>query len=236
MKNIKFFLDFDGTITQNDVVDMILERFADSEWKTIEKLWAEGKIGSRECLSRQMALVKASWSDVKTCLDKIELDPYFVPFMKQCEESSVSVTIVSDGFDKVIYSILDRALVEFPAIRKAAPIFANHLTWFGGNVPGVSFSKAKACEHGCANCKPEIIKNLKQSQDTVVFVGDGLSDRFAAKSANVVFAKNKLFQFCVEGGIACKKYSNFKTIQDWLKDNMLPSKEKYSIPTRSVST
>ena len=58
---IKFFVDFDGTITKKDVVDMILERFADPSWKTVEKDWTEGKIGSRECLTKQLALVSASF-------------------------------------------------------------------------------------------------------------------------------------------------------------------------------
>jgi 2-hydroxy-3-keto-5-methylthiopentenyl-1-phosphate phosphatase len=35
MGPIRFFLDFDGTIAQNDVVDLILERFADKGWKKI---------------------------------------------------------------------------------------------------------------------------------------------------------------------------------------------------------
>ena len=59
VKGIKFFIDFDGTITLEDVVDRVLDRFASGEWKKVEREWVEGKIGSRECLSRQMSLVSA---------------------------------------------------------------------------------------------------------------------------------------------------------------------------------
>ena len=52
VKRIKFFIDFDGTITLEDVVDRVLDRFASGEWKKVEREWVEGKIGSRECLSR----------------------------------------------------------------------------------------------------------------------------------------------------------------------------------------
>ena len=50
--------DFDGTVTRTDAVDNILERFADPSWEAIEDEWLSGKIGSRECLGRQLALVK----------------------------------------------------------------------------------------------------------------------------------------------------------------------------------
>ena len=30
-RKVRFFVDFDGTITENDVVDLILERFAEPE-------------------------------------------------------------------------------------------------------------------------------------------------------------------------------------------------------------
>ena len=59
MRTLHFFLDFDGTIATSDVVDMVLEKFADKKWRDIEKEWQSGKIGSRECLTRQIELLKA---------------------------------------------------------------------------------------------------------------------------------------------------------------------------------
>ncbi len=46
--------DFDGTITLKDSTDLLLDRFADPAWLDIEKEWLLGKIGSRECLERQL--------------------------------------------------------------------------------------------------------------------------------------------------------------------------------------
>src|SRR5947208_12784471 len=53
------FCDFDGTITQVDVTDAILERLADPQWRDLERAWVRGEIGSRERLARQMAVVPA---------------------------------------------------------------------------------------------------------------------------------------------------------------------------------
>ena len=135
----QFFIDFDGTITRSDVVDMILERFASPEWKKVEAEWAAGKIGSRECLSRQMALVSMKEADLKSILKDVEVDPHFASFMKRAAEFNVPVTIVSDGFFSVIREV----------VKGKVPIYANDIKFSGKKVSMV-FPKGEACEHGCA--------------------------------------------------------------------------------------
>ena len=58
--NHHVFVDFDGTIAPVDTTDLLLERFADPAWHRIEEEWKAGRIGSRECLVRQIDLVRAS--------------------------------------------------------------------------------------------------------------------------------------------------------------------------------
>ena len=57
-------VDFDGTVVLQDTTDLILERFADPAWRIIETAWIEGRIGSRECLSQQIDLVRASEAEL----------------------------------------------------------------------------------------------------------------------------------------------------------------------------
>src|SRR5262249_6907381 len=62
------FLDFDGTITRRDATDAILEAYADPRWLQLEEAWKHGRIGSRECLTAQMALVRASREEIDALL------------------------------------------------------------------------------------------------------------------------------------------------------------------------
>src|SRR3989338_9076748 len=107
---VRFFVDFDGTVTTTDVVDLMLERFAAKEWRSVEKDWSEGKIGSRECLSKQIALLHASREDLRKLSLEIQVDPYFQEFLKTAASFSGPVTVVSDGFDVMIHEILQRQL------------------------------------------------------------------------------------------------------------------------------
>ena len=218
MRTIHFFLDFDGTITTADVVDVVLNKFADPKWKQIEQEWVSGKIGSRECLAKQIGLVKATPDELSALVSKVSVDPYFVPFLQIAEQLGVLVTIVSDGFDLLIEHILKKNLDLSSGYLRALPIFSNRLERKGQGFEAV-FPFDAGCEHGCANCKAALIKRLTSPDDQVLFVGDGLSDRYAAESAHVTFAKGKLLDYCRGKNLDCIPYENFKKIGEWLADN-----------------
>lgn len=223
MNPIRFFIDFDGTITKNDVVDMILERFGLSQWTQVEKLWLEGQIGSRECLARQMDLVSAADKEFKGLLDEVEVDPHFIHFLKRARDLNIPVAVVSDGFDVVIDHILKRSFGEFHGLLGELPVYSNTLKRNHRSFKAV-FPEGPLCEHACANCKERVIDNLRGADEKVIFIGDGMSDRFAAKTADLTFAKGKLLKFCRENDIEHKEYSSFKEIDEWLvkEDVMRP--------------
>lgn len=214
MKKIHFFLDFDGTITTVDVVDALLENFASGEWKQIEKRWIKGGIGSRECLERQMELVSANEAKVSDLLSTVRLDPGFAGFLEKAAGLGVPVTVVSDGFRWVIEKVFQANLNGASNFLKDVPIFANDLVW-NGAVPRAVFSAAP-CEHGCANCKAAVIRQLRLGGEKVVFVGDGLSDRYAAQASDLTFAKGKLLDWCRGKKILHQPYLTFQDIERWL--------------------
>ena len=217
MRNIHFFLDFDGTISTGDVVDLVLERFADKRWKDVEKEWAEGQIGSRECLRRQIELVKASPEDLQKLVSHVRLDPHFLAFLKKAEDLGVLVTIVSDGFDLLIEQVLRQNVHDRQWIVKGIPIFSNKLRKTGKGFEAVF--PTDPCEHGCANCKAAVMRKLVAVDDNVFFVGDGWSDRFAAEKAHLTFAKGRLLAFCRDNGLENIEYVDFGKITQWLDDN-----------------
>lgn len=102
------FLDFDGTISKRDVIDRILEEFADSRWLDAEEKWLNGEIGSRECLEKQFSFVRAAPAELDEFLDTLELDEGFAPLLDVCREANLDVHIVSDGFDYYIRRLLEK--------------------------------------------------------------------------------------------------------------------------------
>jgi 2,3-diketo-5-methylthio-1-phosphopentane phosphatase len=206
------FTDFDGTITQLDVTDEILAQLAHPSWREVEQEWTRGLIGSRECLARQMALVDASAEELHALIDAVPIDPTFAAFYHFTRKRGIPLYVLSEGFDYWIERILKRAGVNGP-VRNGTHIFSSALRLEGRRlIPSFPHS-THPCEHGCATCKAALIRRLGRGMHPVIFVGDGLSDRFAVEEADVVFAKRQLLAYCREHGKACYPFQTFAEVE-----------------------
>jgi len=215
------FCDFDGTITQVDVTDQILSQFAHPSWQEIEQEWVRGVIGSRECLERQLALVDASTDELDALIDAVLVDPGFPSFYGFLTRRAIPLYVVSDGFDYVIRRVLRRAGVDGD-LRNGQHIFSSALRVEGRRLL-LSFPQSPTpCTHGCATCKADIIARVAPGQRRVIFIGDGLSDRFALERAGLVFAKRQLLAYCREKGIACHSFETFRDIEGMLEGEWGP--------------
>jgi 2-hydroxy-3-keto-5-methylthiopentenyl-1-phosphate phosphatase len=206
------FSDFDGTITQTDVTDQILNELAHPSWREVEQEWVRGAIGSRECLERQLALVDATRKELDSLIDSVPLDPHFAGFVRFVEEQRIPFYVVSDGFDYVIRRVLRRSGVN-GHLRNGTHLFASSLRVEGRHLTPLFPHSDPPCEHGCATCKPLIMRQAGAGHDPIIFIGDGLSDRFAVEAANLVFAKRQLLAYCHEKQIDSIGFDTFKDIQ-----------------------
>jgi 2-hydroxy-3-keto-5-methylthiopentenyl-1-phosphate phosphatase len=216
------FLDFDGTITRRDATDAILEAYADPQWLRIEEEWKTGRLSSRACLTAQMALVTATQEEIDSLLDAIEIDSGFVALLHTCSAHGVPVHIVSDGFDYCIQRILSRPSLRLAPYLEGVQIVSSHLEPDGRRWIVGFRSFGQSCVHGCATCKPATMELLNTNGGPVIFVGDGLSDRYAVAHADLVFAKDTLAAYCDRQAISYTPYNNLATIA-WRLDRLLQS-------------
>jgi 2,3-diketo-5-methylthio-1-phosphopentane phosphatase len=209
------FTDFDGTITQLDVTDVLLAQLAHPSWQEVEQAWTRGAIGSRECLEQQIALVDTSAEEFHALIDGVPIDPTFAAFYRFTRQRGIPLYILSEGFDYWIERILKRAGVNGP-VRNGTHMFSSALRLEGRRLIPSFPHAAPPCEHGCATCKAALIRRLGKGKHPVIFVGDGLSDRFAVDEANVVFAKRQLLAYCHEHGKVCHPFETFAEVEQAL--------------------
>jgi len=221
-KGAVVFCDFDGTISQLDATDQILTLLAHPSWREIEQQWMQGLIGSRECLERQIALVNAPVEELNAVIDTVAIDPAFSAFCKFARKRQIPVYILSDGFDYVIGRILKRAGLE-RQFRSGAKLFASGLRIDGRRLEPSFPHAPEPCAHGCATCKAALIERLRDGRQPVIFVGDGMSDRFAVEAADVVFAKRHLLAHCRESGIPCHAFETFKDVHEVIEKMLHPA-------------
>ena len=181
--NCHVFVDFDGTIAPVDTTDLLLERFADPGWQDIEEEWKSGKIGSRECMVRQIDLVRATPAAMDDFVSRIDIDPGFPDFVGLCRQQGYPTTVVSDGLDRTVSAVLKRAGLDLP-------IYANHLAWAGDDRWRLTFPNSRSdCRALSGNCKCQFAEAAVGH--VRILVGDGRSDYCVAERSDLVLADRK---------------------------------------------
>jgi 2-hydroxy-3-keto-5-methylthiopentenyl-1-phosphate phosphatase len=209
--------DFDGTISQVDVTDSLLERFGQPGWEDLEAAWERGDIGSRECMRGQIGLLDMSESELIAHLDTIAIDPHFVGFVRAAQSMGLPVEVISDGMDRVIHAILQRhGLGDLK-------VSANHLVQTGDRRWALEspFSKA-ACTRASGTCKCACLATHHEDGAAVLFVGDSTSDFCVSGKADFVFAKSRLIDYCEAEGIAFLPIADFGVALERLADVIEP--------------
>ena len=216
--------DFDGTISLQDATDVVLERFARSGWLALEAEWKTNRIGSRECMGGQVALLDAERGELDACIDNVDLDASFPQFVTEAQAAGHHLVIVSDGIDHTIRRCLTRM-----GLAQRVPIVSNRLHGSGPRDWRLSFPHSSSqCRRDSGTCKCAVAKWMSPRQPTLL-IGDGASDFCVAGMVDLVFAKGRLIDHCLVNGIAHHPIDDFSdalrllvTLQQTDGDVVLP--------------
>ena len=144
-------------------------------------------------------------------LDTFTLTDGFVETVEYCRANGIPLTILSDGFDYYIEYLLARHGITGVEYR------ANHLIFANGSLAVEFPFEAMGCGR-CGNCKRWHMETGAVDGETIVYVGDGYSDRYAVRKAHVVFARGDLIDYCNKHGIAFTSFSDFFDILKYLEN------------------
>ena len=214
--------DFDGTITRADVGEAILEAFAPAEWGAVKEMHRARKVGTRESIVRQFALVRAREEDAFAIaiqrglpemlrfVDRIaELDDTFLEFVTFCRQNGLLLEIVSEGLDLYIGHLLRKWNVDLP-------VRTNHVVLDAGRVR-IEYPWADATCTLCRTCKLLRLFQLRTEGYRIAYVGDGPSDLCPAIEADLVFAKGELATLCEQEAIAYWSFDRFADVRRHLR-------------------
>jgi 2-hydroxy-3-keto-5-methylthiopentenyl-1-phosphate phosphatase len=205
---LAFLCDFDGTVAPADVGRQFFERFASDRRAPLDDLearWRSGELGHRELSEAQSALIRCGETDALAFVSGFALDPHFAPFVRVVRSRGHEVCVVSEGFDFYIGRLLEReGLADVAA-------YSNRLRFDGDRVSPEFPYAARSCGR-CGNCKAAHVRDWRAKGYGTVLVGDGLSDRCAAREADVVIARDALLAWCASEGRAARAFSSFADV------------------------
>jgi 2,3-diketo-5-methylthio-1-phosphopentane phosphatase len=198
-------VDFDGTVTQEDLLDEIASRFGDPVvYRQVEDGLDEGRMPLREVITREFEPVRKPLEEIVDWeLENVHIRPGFRELVELAAERGWRFVIVSSGFHELIEPILEheRVQVELHANRVDPRPEGWKVLW----------QYDESCEACGESCKRSIVKRFGADGE-IVYVGDGYSDRCAAEASHRVFATKGLARYLDERGVPYEGFDDFHDV------------------------
>lgn len=202
-------LDFDGTVTMEDAAEAMLAEYADPSWLEIDASYARGEIGVEEMMNRQFELVHASRIElVDFVLRRAVIRPCFREFAEWAADRRIEVVLLSAGLDFYIEAVFEREGIG----RYFGRSFYLR-TEFGQAGIRCRMPSLKHRLEPLADYKRAVVEELREEGRSIAYAGDGHTDRLAAESADLVFARRRLLEHCQTVGVSHVPFEDFQAVR-----------------------
>jgi 2-hydroxy-3-keto-5-methylthiopentenyl-1-phosphate phosphatase len=180
--------DFDGTLTEGDVSFLILDRFAEGDWRGVLREYQAGQISVGDFNNRAFAMVKKDRATLERLVrNEARLRPGLPELVEYCRSSDIAMTVVSNGLDFYIQTLLGHNGFGHIKIAAARTLFTPHGLDARYYSPGGQelLNEFKAC----------YTREFKAQGYRVFYAGNGPSDIPASRLAEHTFAIESLLDY-----------------------------------------
>jgi 2-hydroxy-3-keto-5-methylthiopentenyl-1-phosphate phosphatase len=205
-------LDFDGTVTEEDVSFLLLDTYVGAKWREHLKEYTAGRIPVGTFNKKVFGMMKVSrraMTDLVLNSDRVKIRLGFREYLEFCTQKDIKNVIVSNGLIFYIEAILKKIglnNVEIYAARNSFSPRGMKVAYIGpdGTEMEVGFKEAYT----------DLLQ--KRGYD-VIYIGNGASDIFSARKAKHVFAVDELLERCHRENVTCIPFKDFYDIINGLK-------------------
>jgi 2-hydroxy-3-keto-5-methylthiopentenyl-1-phosphate phosphatase len=192
-------LDWDGTVTERDTLDLVLSRFGDAGiHERAEAELERGTMTLNDVIAAEFATVTAPLDEVVAyVVAEARVRPGFAELVRARHP-----LVVSSGFHELIEPVLEREGVLGEVELRANRVEAQRDGW------RVSFRVDRLCPVCGEACK----RGDLPDDGEVVYAGDGHSDYCAALAADRVFATGSLARYLDERGVPYEPLTDFRAL------------------------
>lgn len=210
--------DFDGTITTEDVTNLMLDHFTGKGWRdeVLPHYWA-GEFNHFDLMGKLYATLKQKEPELLAVSRTIQFRSGFEEFVKYCRTKGHDLSVVSGGLDFYIRSLLPADIPFYSYRGEYDPTGSQWLVrlpeWPEVNLAGGEDFKVRVLQE---------LKRQHPQDHPVVFIGDGRNDGPVAAAADLTFALrgSRLAEICAARGQKYFTFENFAEIRAILEDSV----------------
>ena len=195
-RRFRVVLDWDGTVTERDTLDLVLQEFGDKAiYERVEAELEDGRMTLNEVIEQEFQTVTAPLDEVVPwLLDRVRIRPGFAELARAHRP-----LIVSSGFRELIEPVLEQEGLLDQVELRANRVEARPDGW------RAHFRVAAPCEVCGEPCKRFDLPSGAE----VVYAGDGHSDHCVSLAADRVFAADGLARWLDERGVPYLPLTDF---------------------------
>lgn len=204
------FSDFDGTITNNDLLDIVVDHyFGEEKRKGVDQKVLNGELEHDKSLELIFADVKCDLDNAYDLIDKKSnnsvIDQHFKPFYQYCIDNRIDIYILSGGFKILITHYLPYVSPDI--------IFSNDVVIDKDNQWYPTFISKSGLD------KVSFIKKLNTDNKKVIYIGDGTSDVHVIDHVDILLTKKSsiLESYCIKNNIKHISFDNFDCVIEYIK-------------------
>ena len=197
-------IDFDGTVTEEDVSFLLLDTYVGGAWRQYLEDYTSGDITVGAFNKKVFGMMK---TDKKTMTDfvlnspLVKVRPGFKELIDFCRKKKLKIVIVSNGLTFYIEAILKSLGISGLELHAAENVF------FPGGVD-VRYVGPDGAEVE-AGFKEAYTAELCRKGYDVIYIGNGTSDIHPARLAMHVFATEDLLKRCQQEKLKHYAFKDF---------------------------
>jgi 2-hydroxy-3-keto-5-methylthiopentenyl-1-phosphate phosphatase len=197
-------IDFDGTVTVEDVSFLLLDTYVGSVWREHLKEYSSGKIPVGAFNKKVFGMMKAdrkTMTEMVLSSERVKIRPGFRECLEYCAAKGCKIVIVSNGLLFYIEAILKSLGVN------GLEIYAAQNEFYPGGVKVAYIGPdGTELEAGFKEAHTEML--VKKGYD-VIYMGNGDSDIYPSRRAKHVFATDQLLKRCQTEKLECFPFKDF---------------------------
>ena len=216
MNSILIQTDFDNTITEGNVSELIHDEFGPDDWPGINKKYKRDLITVEESNIYSFKHLNTKKTDLDNFVDKnVKFREGFLEFYNYVKKNSLDFKIVSSGVDFYIYSALsslgiDPGSVEIISGQSSFNSEGINVQYFDPGNLNIS-----------ANFKDTYTKLHKKMYSKIIYFGDSYTDLNSATISDVIFATDKLQSYFEKENIDHFSFKNYFEVLEIFKEQNL---------------
>jgi 2-hydroxy-3-keto-5-methylthiopentenyl-1-phosphate phosphatase len=195
----RLVLDWDGTVVEEDILVIALERFGDQEvFDRVDPLFERGAASWVEAMELEVGTLRTSLEEANAWIaEHVRIRPGFHELVERYD-----TMILSGNLEELIRPVLATEGLDLEIVANGVEPRADG--W------RVRWNEALPCEA----CRPrgDACKRNALPDAPIVYVGDSTSDHCAALVADRVFARDGLARYLEREEVAFEPFEDFHDI------------------------